>query len=416
MGKGVRDPEVNAGRSSGGPPRQRGRGAWPWLLLAALLLVLALAASALFLVLGSGPMPTATAEETPVAEVTVPEEETATRTPPPSPSVLVPLVTATRTPPSTAAARQTPTERPGPGPTGTAAGAATPTPTVQVETSEGAEITDVSTLGEVNIEYPIRMTAGSSDVVVLSVYVPAMLASLVPIEVERVEIPADAPAVAGELNRYRATILVAGTMRIELQSLGFAVEDLYPATQAVDIDEVNKATVWAWTVQAPERPGTYVLVVRAYRIGEGDEARPSWIRSLSVDVVSPTEPRGVRGLGWIVAAVVLGNVLVAAALVLILRRRRGLLPTRRPPYDLAMLRELLLASFGPQELRRLCQSHPDLRPVLDDLDADPSLNEVVDAVVDHVERHDLYDVLLALVREHNPRQYARFESRLRSRP
>ena len=46
MGKGVRDPEVNAGRSSGGPPRQRGRGAWPWLLLAALLLVLALAASA----------------------------------------------------------------------------------------------------------------------------------------------------------------------------------------------------------------------------------------------------------------------------------------------------------------------------------------------------------------------------------
>lgn len=418
MGKGVRDPEVNAGRSSGGPPRQRGRGAWPWLLLAALLLVLALAASALFLVLGSGPMPTATAEETPVAEVTVPEEETATRTPPPSPSVLVPLVTATRTPPSTAAARQTPTERPGPGPTGTAAGAATPTPTptVQVETNEGTEITDVSTLGEVNIEYPIRMTAGSSDVVVLSVYVPAMLASLVPIEVERVEIPPDAPAVAGELNRYRATILVAGTMRIELHSLGFAVEDLYPATQAIDIDEVNVATVWAWNVQAPERPGTYVLVVSAYRIGEGNEARPSWIRSLSVDVVGPPEPRGVPGLGWIVGAVVLGNVLVAVALVLALRRRRALLPVRRPPYDLAVLRELLLASFGPQELRRLCQSHSDLRPVLDDLDADPSLNEVVDAVVDHVERYDLYDVLLALVREHNPRQYARFEPRLRPRP
>jgi len=81
-----------------------------------------------------------------------------------------------------------------------------------------------------------------------------------------------------------------------------------------------------------------------------------------------------------------------------------------------VLRELLLASFGPQELRRLCQSHSDLRPVLDDLDADPSLNEVVDAVVDHLERYDLYDVLLALVREHNPRQYARFEPRLRPRP
>lgn len=424
MGRGARDPGIDAGRSPGGPPRQRGRGAWPWLLLAALLLVLALAASTLFLVLPSEPTPTATGTRPPARTPSVPETLTApamatwTRTPPPTASVIVPPVTATRTPVDTVAVRQTPTERPGPGPTGTAAGAATPTPTptVQVETGEGAEITDISTLGEVNIEYPIRMAAGSSDVVVLSVYVPAMLASLVPIEVERVEIPADAPAVAGELNRYRATILVAGTMRIELQSLGFAVEDLYPATQAVDIDEVNKATVWAWTVQAPERPGTYVLVVRAYRIGEGDEARPSWIRSLSVDVVSPPEPRGVRGLGWIVAAVVLGNVLVAAALVLILRRRRGLLPTRRPPYDLAVLRELLLASFGPQELRRLCQSHPDLRPVLDDLDADPSLNEVVDAVVDHVERHDLYAVLLALVREHNPRQYARFESRLHSRP
>lgn len=410
MGRGARDPRVDAGRSPGGPPRQRGRGAWPWLLLAALLLVLALAASTLFLVMPSGPTPTA-----PVT-LTVSVGATRTRTPPPTVSVIVPPVTATRTPVGTVAVRQTPTERPGPGPTGTAAGAATPTPTVQVETSEGAEITDISTLGEVTIEYPIRMTAGSSDVVVLSVYVPAMLASLVPIEVERVEIPADAPAVAGELNRYRATILVAGTMRIELQSLGFAVEDIYPATQAVDIDEVNKATVWAWNVQAPERPGTYVLVVRAYRVGEGDEERPSWIRSLSVDVVSPPEPRGVRGLGWIVAAVVLGNVLVAVALVLILRRRRGLLPARRPPYDLAVLRELLLASFGPQDLRRLCQSHPDLRPVLDDLDADPSLNEVVDAVVDHVERHDLYEVLLALVREHNPRQYARFEPRLRSRP
>lgn len=409
MGKGVRDPNGDAGWSRGHPPggdpRRPGPGAWPWLLVAALLLVLALASSALLLLAPYKPTPTATGML------------------PPSASVIIPVVTSTRTPVDTIAVGRTPTERPGPGETGTAVltpgatpGTPTPLPTVQVETSEGTEITDISTLGEVNIEYPIRMTSGSSDVVVLSVYVPAMLASLVPLEVERVEIPPDAPAVAGELNRYRATILVAGTMRIELQSLGFAIEDLYPATQNIDLDEVNKATVWAWTVQAPERTGTYVLVVRAYRIGEGDEARPSWIRSLAVDVVSPPEEPGVPGLGWIVGAVVLGNVLVAVALVLVLRWRRGQLPVRRPPYDLAVLRELLLASFGPDELRRLCQSHPELRPVLDDLDVNPSLNEVVDAVMDHVERHDLYDTLLALVREHNPRQYARFEPRLRTRP
>jgi len=54
--------------------------------------------------------------------------------------------------------------------------------------------------------------------------------------------------------------------------------------------------------------------------------------------------------------------------------------------------------------------------VLNDLDANPSLNEVVDAVVNHVERYDLFEVLLEVVRQHNPRQYSRFEPRLRTRP
>jgi hypothetical protein len=391
MGKGVRDPRVDDGRLRGGPPAGKpGRqDARPWLLVAALAFFLIVLLGVLRMATVSTPLETAI----PITLMLQPENMT--------PIAMISVTSPTGTPTS---------------PQGEAPGTATPSPTVLVETSEGTEISDISTLGEVNIEYPIRMTAGSSDVVVLSVYVPAMLASLEPLEVERVEIPPDAPVVAGELNRYRATILVASTMRIELHSLGFAIEDLYPATQTIDIDEVNKATVWAWNVQAPEHPGSYVLVVTASRIGKGDEARPSWIRSLAVEVAGPGGTPGVPGLGWIVGAVALGNVLVAGALVLVLRRRRRLLPFRHPSCDLAVLRELLVAAFGPDELRRLCQSHPALRPVLNDVDATPSLNEVVDAVVDHVERHDLCNVLLELVRQKNPRQYTRFAPRLRIRP
>jgi hypothetical protein len=230
--------------------------------------------------------------------------------------------------------------------------------------------------------------------------------------VERVEIPEDAPAVQGEVNRYQATIKLARTMRAELHALGFEVEELYPSRQAVDIDQINQPTIWAWNIKAPGTVASHNLVLQIYL---GDDPQPSWVRSFKVDVSGTPEPPAVSPLllGIVIAVLVLGNGLLGLALFRLLRKRPPGVLRPRHSYDLAVLRELLLTAFGPSELRRLCQDDPRLRPILDDLDADPSLNEVVDATIVYCERHALFETLLTNVQTGNAAQYARFESRLR---
>ena len=65
---------------------------------------------------------------------------------------------------------------------------------------------------------------------------------------------------------YKANIMLARTMRAELHALGFEVEDLYPTTQAVDIDQVNQPTIWAWNIKAPDTVASHNLVLQIYLI------------------------------------------------------------------------------------------------------------------------------------------------------
>ena len=83
-----------------------------------------------------------------------------------------------------------------------------------------------------------------------------------------------------------------------------------------------------------------------------------------------------------------------------------------PRYNTGAIRELLLAAFTPDALRRLCQDRAEFRPVLEDVSANPSLNELADQILTHCETHVLFDQLLAEVRRLVPRQYERFEPRL----
>ena len=161
-----------------------------------------------------------------------------------------------------------------------------PTPTAFFETTR-ATTSDSETLGELDVEYPMRVSPGSSDTVILSIYVPASLASLKPMSVERVQLPDDVPAIIGDLNSYRTTILVAETMRAELSSPGFEVESLHPAQQQVNIHEVNQPTSWAWTIRAPSSLGRQVFTLRIYL---NQEISPAWVGSFHVEVVesSPT--------------------------------------------------------------------------------------------------------------------------------
>jgi hypothetical protein len=111
----------------------------------------------------------------------------------------------------------------------------------------------------------------------------------VAVEIERVEIPPDAPPVIGKQQKHYASILVAETMRVELFSAAFAPVALYPAVRRVDIHHVEIATVWAWTITAPDALGTQTLALRVYR---GEEDEPSYVGSLQIEVVEFTPTPG----------------------------------------------------------------------------------------------------------------------------
>jgi hypothetical protein len=188
-------------------------------------------------------------------------------------------------------AQQPDTPTPSIGPPSTFMPSATPapssTPLPSFEVAEDTEIASTDKLGEINIEYPVRMSPRSSDSVVVSIYIPARLVSLMPIEIERIEIPPDAPRIIGELNSHMATILVTETMRVELSSPTFRVENLYPVKQKIDLNSIAEPTIWAWTIAAPDTVGTHVLTLRVYL---GDNEAPNWVGNIKVEVVELNQP------------------------------------------------------------------------------------------------------------------------------
>ncbi len=340
-------------------------------------------------------------------------------------------------PPSTA----TPTERP--------AASATEEPTREeepsapepvLETTEGTDVTEQGVLGEVEVEYPIRMSPGSSDFLILSISIPPQLASLAPVSVARVEIPPDAPEIAGEHETHRSTILVAETMRVELSSPTFVINPHYPPLREVDIRQVNVATVWAWDIAAPDTPGLHVLTARVYL---GEQATPSWVRGFEIDVrelvptprptqrpaPTPTPLPALRRLATGIAdhASTLLIVLLVVLLVLIggsvavylaLRKQKSeagrvSIPGDESAYNLAAIRDLLQAAFTAETLRRFCLDRPAFRPITAEFGPGYGLDDMVDRVIDYCETHLLWREFLAEVERENPRQYRRYEQKLR---
>jgi hypothetical protein len=311
-----------------------------------------------------------------------------------------------------------------------------------LETTEGTEVTDQGVLGEVEIEYPIRMSPGSSGLLILSIYIPPQLASLAPVSVARVEIPPDAPDIVGKHETHRSTILVAETMRVELSSPTFVIEPHYPPLREVDIRHVNVATVWAWDIAAPDTPGLHVLTARVYL---GEQTTPSWVRGFELDVhelpptaaptlpptLTPTPLPALQRLSTAIAdnAPLLLTVLLVVLLVLIgssvavylaLRKQKSQesqapIPVDEPAYNLAAIRALLQAAFTAETLRRFCLDRPAFRPITAEFGPGHGLDDMVDCVIDYCETHLLWQEFLAEVERENPRQYRRYERKLRGK-
>lgn len=81
-------------------------------------------------------------------------------------------------------------------------------------------------------------------------------------------------------------------------------------------------------------------------------------------------------------------------------------------YNIQTIRQLLREGFTQDELRRACIDSLALRPVVDNLDVNTSINDVADVVVNYCRRQRLFDDLLEVIKGQNPGQYAYFEDEL----
>jgi formylglycine-generating enzyme required for sulfatase activity len=79
-----------------------------------------------------------------------------------------------------------------------------------------------------------------------------------------------------------------------------------------------------------------------------------------------------------------------------------------PEPDIAAIRQLLLAAFTPEDLRRFCYDRPDFRLVGRRFSPRHNLEDMVDELIAYCENFLLFHKLLAELKQHNPSQYTRF--------
>ena len=77
------------------------------------------------------------------------------------------------------------------------------------------------------------------------------------------------------------------------------------------------------------------------------------------------------------------------------------------PYDVAPIRQLLMAVFTPEELRRFCLDRPLFQRIVPRFDPGCGLEEMVDEVIDYCQTQRLCGMLLAEVQATHAGQYAR---------
>ena len=82
-------------------------------------------------------------------------------------------------------------------------------------------------------------------------------------------------------------------------------------------------------------------------------------------------------------------------------------------YDLRAIRELLLAAYSVEELGALIAYDKELGPLRHEFSPGDAIIDMADKTIDYCNRRLVMDHFLSLVAEERPRQYARFEGRLR---
>ena len=152
----------------------------------------------------------------------------------------------------------------------------------QVETTAGV-IPNKEIVGNLNIQYPVKINSGSSKTISLHINIPAELASLENYQVDARQ--PDNPHPLGKYSDFSTLILVSAKMRVELVAPNFTVQELYPSEQTLDLSVPNPHADWGWTITAPGLPNEYVLVVKVFL---AENPVPAWVGSFDVEVTDPT--------------------------------------------------------------------------------------------------------------------------------
>jgi formylglycine-generating enzyme required for sulfatase activity len=77
-------------------------------------------------------------------------------------------------------------------------------------------------------------------------------------------------------------------------------------------------------------------------------------------------------------------------------------------YNIAAIRQLLLAAFTPEELRRFCYDRPDFRPVANRFGPGHGHDDMVDELITYCDNYRYLPELLTELKQANPRQYAHY--------
>jgi len=81
-------------------------------------------------------------------------------------------------------------------------------------------------------------------------------------------------------------------------------------------------------------------------------------------------------------------------------------------YSISTIRDFLRDAFTVDKLWRFCQERSDFRSILADCGPNPSMEEVIDALIEHCRTQVLFEELFSEIQAINPKQFARYHMQL----
>jgi hypothetical protein len=171
----------------------------------------------------------------------------------------------------------------GPSPTATCTQSAPP---IELEIAERASNIQSGIPGQIEAEYPMSLSPGSSDTFLLTILVPQLLASARPVAVSQVTIPDDVPRVIRKSQSFATYVYITETMRAELSSPAFEIDAHYKASQNIDVRNPGSPTYWTWTIKPREnKVETQVLTLLIY---PDNSNIPWWSGHFEIDILRPS--------------------------------------------------------------------------------------------------------------------------------